>query len=291
MSDLVYRPGLETDVTPAARLFVESMTDLCRRNALPVTEPTVASIEPWYEHLRRTGIFEVAFDGETMVAFASGIVRDDLFFLSMFWTLPGRQRQGIGRPLLRRVWDEAARRGARTFGVWSSIDPAALGTYLRLGMRPVGPILTFGGEPKALPAHADAELLPLEVGVASSIDRAVRGTERSVDHAFLSTQKAVARAVHRAGRTLGYFYAHEGRVGPVAWRDDADGPSVLGAALSEGRRTSEKGTVTLSVPGPNHAAIDAALGAGLRIEGAAHFLATGPFGTIERYVPSGGALF
>jgi GNAT superfamily N-acetyltransferase len=284
---ITYRPGTVADVPAAAELFSEAVLDLGRRNGLAFPPPSAPGIEPWYRHLAMTGVFEVATDETGLVAFASGIVRDGVFFLSMFWTRPARQRQGVGRPLLARVWNEARLAGAHTFAVWSSIDFAAIGTYLRTGMRPLFPILTFGGVPKT-PLAIDAELAPLEATAAGELDRVVRGTARLGDHTFLLREKRAAHLVRREGRTLGYFYAHEGRVGPVAWIE-GEGRRVLGAAIATTRASSEK--ITLAIPGANVVALDVVLELGLVIESTAHFLTTRPFGALDRYVPSGPALF
>jgi len=285
MTDVVYRLGTAHDVAVAAALFVETVLDLSRRNGLPASAPDVADIEPWYHHLEQHGLFEVACEGERLVAFAAGIVRDEHFFLSMFWTHPARQRQGVGKPLLDRIWAAASETGARDFSVWSSIDFAALGLYLRRGMRPVGPILTFGGVARPL-GNAEVELTTLDVAEAGSIDREVRGSARPIDHAFFVAQKETAHQVSAAGRVVGYFYAHHGRIGPAAWRE-GHGRAVLKAAFA----ALEGQSVTLSIPGPNRVGIDLAVEAGLLITGTSHYLSSAPFGAIERYVPSGPALF
>ena len=285
MSDVVYRIGTAHDVSPAAALFVEAMLDLSRRNGLPAGAPDVTDVVPWYHHLHQHGLFEVACEGDTLIAFAAGIVRDEHFFLSMFWTLPGRQRQGVGRPLLDRMWATATAQGARDFTVWSSIDYAALGLYLRRGMRPVGPILTFAGVARPL-GSAEVALTALDATAAGAIDSDVRGSARPIDHTFFLAQKDTAHLVSVAGEVVGYFYAHHGRIGPAAWRE-GHGDAVLRAAFF----AVEGQSVTLSIPGPNRVAIDLALEAGLRIAGTSHYMSSATFGAIDRYIPSGPALF
>jgi GNAT superfamily N-acetyltransferase len=289
MTNVVYRLGTARDVAPAAALFVETMLDLSRRNGLPASAPDVADIEPWYHHLHQHGLFEVACEGETLVAFAAGIVRGEHFFLSMFWTQPARQRQGVGKPLLDRMWDAATKAGARDFSVWSSIDYAAIGLYLRRGMRPIGPILTFGGVARPLgdvEVDVEVELKAFDAAAAGAIDREVRGSARPIDHAFFLAQKDTAHQVSSAGEGVGYFYAHHGRIGPAAWRE-GHGRAVLSAAFA----ALEGQSITLSIPGPNRDAIDLAIEAGLLITGTSHYLSSATFGAIERYVPSGPALF
>jgi hypothetical protein len=283
---ITHRRGEARDVPIAAELFVEALIDLCRRNGVSLAAPTPANMLPAYAHLHATGVFEVAEEDGAMVAFAMGLVRDGHFFLSMFWTRPTRQRRGIGRPLLDRVWSEARARGARTYAVWSSIDWPAIGLYLRFGMRPLGPIFTMGGVPRTK-LEIDVEIAPLEAGVAERIDRDVRGSERAVDHAFFAREKKTARVVRVGDRVLGYFYEHDGRIGPVAWSEAASGPRVLAAAIASTRGPS----IVLAIPGPNRTALDLAVALGLEIQGTSHYMASEVVGRIDQYLPSGPALF
>lgn len=280
-----HRSGRAEDLPKAAALFCEAYFDLARRNGLTPAPVTPAEMMPAYTHLLETGLFEVACEGDALRAFAMGFVRDDLFFLSMFWTQPGKQKRGLGRPCLDRILAAARARGARTFSVWSSIDFAALGSYLKRGMRPVGPVLTFMGEPVV--EQPDGELVPLAPGVAAALDAEVRGTPRRIDHAFFTETKQ-GFEVRRDGRSLGYFYAKGGRVGPAAWQA-GEGSAVLRAGLHVAAR--ETASVVMAVLGPSSEAIDAALGAGLKIVGTSHLLTSAPFGALDRYVPSGPALF
>jgi hypothetical protein len=73
------------------------------------------------------------------------------------------------------------------------------------------------------------------------------------------------------------------------WVADADAEAVLALACREA--TELAGSVTMRVPGINHAAIRFALGAGLRYISYAHFFTTAPFGRLERYLASGPVLF
>ena len=223
-----------------------------------------------------------------MVALACAIVRDDEWFLSGFWADAGVRQQGIGGPLLREVWDEGVRRGCRRQFVWASVDPTAIATYMKLGMLPGSQLFAFAGDPTVRSARAETRALTARD--AAAVDRLVRGVPREVDHAWwLSEPRNVARCVLRGGTPVGYYYAANGRIGPVAWLDARDGELVLTAAVAEA--SAQGGPVKIVIPGMNHTALGLALRAGLRLERSSHLLWTAPFGRMEQYIPSGPLLF
>jgi len=288
---LVYRSLRETEVPEAVGVFLAGLTDYTRRHGLPAPLAyTPSAVQPLYQHLFTTGIFEVAEEAGRLVTIASGIVRDSLFFLSMFWSLPEYRERGIGKPLLRRVHEEASRRGAISSATWSSLEFAAMGTYLKLGMLPRGPILTFAGAPTRIPvATTDVRIRPLEAATACQVDRTVRGTARPVDHAYFSASGARGFECLSGKELAGYFYVKGGVIGPAAWTDDAHGDTVLSAAFTEARTGSPE--IKLIVLSSNEAALRAAVGAELKIVGSAHWFTSAPFGALDRYVPSGPGVF
>jgi GNAT superfamily N-acetyltransferase len=290
MAEPTHRAATDADIGEAASLFITSVVDLAKRHGLAQPAFTAASIAPVYRHIHRTGIFDVAEVDGRIVAIAHAIVRDTQWFLSGFWALPGLQRKGIGGPLLRRVRAEGERRGATLAFTWSSVDVAAMASYMSIGMLPGYPILTFAGAPSALPPAGGAcEEGPLALCTAADIDAEIRGTRRETDHGFWLAEPGAGRLVLRHGRPVGYHYVNRGVIGPAAWLDPADGPEVLGLALHEARRQATE--VRIAVPGKNHAAIPAALGAGLRLIAFSHLLCTAEPGKMDRYVPSGPSLF
>lgn len=287
---IVYRPLQREEIPEAAQLFLVAVADLARRHGLPPAAFAKPAVEALYTHLFETGVFHVAQEGDRLLGICAGVVRDEIWFLSMFWVLPEQRVQGLGRPLLERVTAEARARGAKILSTWSSIDFVAVASYLRQGMMPAGPVLTFSGECTSEPVvHSGVELRELSPDVASAIDSVVRGTPRPLDHAFFRAREGGAWQVERAGKPLGYFYASQGVVGPAGWLDPADAESVLTAALCEARRQQAK--VRLMIPGMNQAALTAALAVGLKLSGSAHFMTSGPFGKLAQYLPSGPGLF
>lgn len=290
MAEPTHRPGTDDDITEAASLFIASVSDLTRRYGLAAPPFTAASIEPTYRHIHRTGIFDVAEQDGRLVAICHAIVRGEQWFLSGFWALPGLQGKGLGGPLLRRVWAEGVRRGARLQYTWSSVDFTAMATYLKLGMLPGYPILTFTGAPSSLPDPAGAlDEVALEVDSAAAIDAEVRGIRREIDHGYWLEGSGTGRLVRRGGRPAGYYHVSRGVIGPAAWLDASDAEAVLGLALREAQRQSSE--VRIAIPGKNHAATRAALAAGLRLVAFSHLLCTAEPGRMDHYIPSGPSLF
>ena len=291
MGEVVYRPVRRAEMPEAVTLFLTTVADLRERLNLAMPLPPREYVELSYEHIRRTGIFRVAELGGRLAAICHAVVRGPLWFLSGFWTLPGLQGRKIGRPLLERVRDEGARAGAETFFTWSSTDLQAMATYMKLGMLPGYQALTFAGAPAALPeAEARYETGPLDEAAALSIDEQIRGTRREADHEFWRAGlKAEGRQVARGGRVVGYYYSNKGTIGPAAWLDAVDADAVLASAVRAA--AAEAGQVRLMIPGPNHAAINFALRAGLRLSAYAHLLTSAPFGQMDKYLASGPSLF
>jgi Acetyltransferase (GNAT) family len=229
-----------------------------------------------------------AIDGR-LVALACAIVRDDEWFLSGFWASADVRLQGIGGPLLREVWDEGVRRGACRQFVWASLDPAAIATYMKFGMLPGSQLFAFTGSPLGA-ARSRLETAALTADRASSVDRAIRGVPRLVDHEWWANKAGVVgRAVTKRGELAGYYYLDKGQVGPAAWLAPEDGPALLGHAMREAALSVDE--VKIVVPGMNRVGLESALGSGLRLVRISHLLWTEPFGRMEQYIPSGPLLF
>lgn len=292
MADVRYRPLQENELPEAAEVYFTARDDMqARLGSLPAPR-TPEATQRDYAHIRQTGIFRVAEVDGRIGALCCAIVRDDLWFLSGFWVLPDLQKQGIGGPLLRQVWDEGVAAGAQTFFVWASSDPTAMASYMKLGMLPGYQILAFAGRPSAEPeVPIGYDSAPLSPDTAVSTDRLVRGTGRAVDHKFLLSQPDwVGRQVLAGGRLAGYYYRNGTRLGPVAWLQPGHCRAVLSLALKDAAATGEE-PLRLLATGACPEAIRFALSTGLRLTGFSHFLSTAPFGQPQLYLPSGPLLY
>lgn len=295
MASVVYRDLVESDLPRAVMVFETARADMNRRMGFapgPAPDPAALAAEQrGYAHVMRTGIFRVAeVEGEVQ-AICCAVVRDSLWFLAGFWVMPEFQRQGLGGPLLRQVWQAGTDRGATTQFVWASSDTTAMAAYLKLGMLPGSQILKFAGNVTRLPeAAAGFEEEPLPLSTAVSIDETVRATGREVDHLYwLGVPGNQGWLVRHGGRPAGYYYLEGATLGAVAWLDPAHGEAVLSLALR--RAAAAGGAVRLRTGGENHTAIRLALAVGLKLDGFSHFLTTGPVGRPAQYLPSGPLLY
>jgi GNAT superfamily N-acetyltransferase len=277
------------EAAAAADVFLVTVRDLAARSGQPAPSFTRESVARLYEHVQRTGIFMVAESEGRLMAICAAIVRDDVWFLSMFWTLPDVQRQGVGRPLLERVWQRGLELGARKQFVWSSVDFTAIAAYMKRGMLPISQILTFVGAIERPPEAPDGYAVAgADSHVIDVIDRGVRGAARTQDRAFAIAFGAECRLVTLTGTAVGYFCVSDGTIGPVAWSDESHGPAVIAHAF---RFASGSPSVRVAALGVQHAVIRMALDAGLRLVVGGHLLASERFAAFELYVPSGPALY
>jgi GNAT superfamily N-acetyltransferase len=290
MMEIQYRPARPEDVPEMADLFLEAVSNMYTRNNITAAIPPRPAVLLGYEHVRATGIFHVAELEGRIAAIAGAIVRDNFWYLSAFWARPDLQRQGIGMPLLKGVWNAGQEAGATIFFTWSSVDSAAMAAYMKLGMVPGYPVLLFEGTPRKLPAVASTyEVTVLEKSQAMALDQEIRGTGRRVDHDFFDSWGLQGRQVIRAGEVLGYYYLGKGGIGPVAWKKPQHGEPVLSLACREAAAATAQ--IRLSIPGINHAALRFAFDSGLRLTSFAHFLTSAPFGQMGQYLPSGPGLY
>ena len=285
-----YRPAAEADIAGAVEVFLAAVADMYARNGIAAPLPDARAVERGYRHVLRTGIFHVAEVGGRVGAICCAVVRGRLWFLSGFWVLPELQGRKIGGPLLKLVRDEGARHGADTFFTWSSVDLAAMATYMKLGMLPGYQLLTFSGSVPDAGGAGGFEVEPLSVAAAADLDERVRGARREADHRFwLSGAETRGRQLLKGGRVVGYFYLTRGVVGPAAWEEGINADELLRAACGE--TGGQAGEFRLMTPGVNHEAVRFALANGLRLVAFSHLLTSGPFGRLERYLASGPSLF
>lgn len=285
----VYRAIRDDEYPAAARLFLASLEDLAKRLNASVDPRSPEDVAIGYRHVGQSGIFRVAEIDGRLVALACATMRERQWFLSGFWTAPDVRLHGIGGPLLREVRDEGRRRGATRFSVWSSPDTPAIASYMKLGMLPGTQLFAFGGSViHGVSAQGHWSTAPIEPEVVAALDRGLVGVRRDEDHRYFAGHGFSGALVLRDGAPAGYFYVHDGAIGPAGWRADDDADGVLALALAAAARHGE---VQLTAPGVNHRAIEMALRCGLRLVRTSHLLWTEPIGAMERYLPSGPLLF
>ncbi len=302
---LSFRPAREDELAACAdvwRLGIDDYYGRLNQPALPVENGSLVRL---YAHLRATDPerFVVATRDERIVAFASAVVRERLWYLSMLFVLPEAQRSGVGRALLREVappMDGATVRATAT----DSAQPISNGLYASLGIVPRVPLLDLIGRPERPdafgPLPSGITAVPFEDLVDGAADgaghralsvavddlyRDTLGVAHPTDHRFLRGEGRRGWLYHGPdGAPLGYGYAAEaGRIGPVATRDPAVVAPILGHLTGA---VVPRGAFAMWLPGTADRAVVAALQAGFRLEGFPVLLCWDrPFADLERYLP------
>jgi ribosomal protein S18 acetylase RimI-like enzyme len=223
----------------------------------------------------------------------SALVRGSVWYLSMFFVLPGAQDRGMGRALLERALAYGEARGADVRSVWASLDPRAQARYVMAGMAPRWPIYRLEGDAAAV-ARLEARVgldarereRSCDPGVAETLMAEVFGHGRAEDLAHWRSDAGATVAIERAGEVAAFAYRRGERIGPAAGRDEAALIRAVAAAAA-----ATEGRVTVRVPGACASLLEALVGSGFRVGDLAVFLASRPFGRPELYLPSGPILY
>jgi GNAT superfamily N-acetyltransferase len=238
----VVRPMRLEDVAAAERVSDEGFFELdsrSRRAGEPDPQRRSARHrEVWMERTRHlvehdAGGCWVAEDDEGVVGIATSLRRETLWCLATYAVVPGRQGQGIGKPLLAAAM--AHGRGCTRAMLSASTDARAVRIYRQAGfdlhpqMRLSGPL--------------DRALLPVvekvregtagDVELMDSLDRAARGAGHGVDHELML--RTARLLVSDTSTGSGYAYLDErGRLGLLAASNRRTATRLLWAALAEG---------------------------------------------------------
>jgi GNAT superfamily N-acetyltransferase len=200
----------------------------------------------------------VVEDGGEMVAMVTSFRRETLWGLATYAVRPGRQGQGLGKPLLAAALQHGQ---ACTRGMLSaSSDPRAARVYRQAG---------FDLHPQMyLTGTVDRSALPTiekvrdgsDVDLMDSLDRAARGAGHGVDHELmLSTWRLL---VSDTTTGSGYAYVNErGQLALLAASNRRTATRLLWAALAE---APERVTVS-HVTAANQWVLDVGLAARLEL--------------------------
>ena len=250
------------------------------------------------EELTGGGGGSLGTTGRQIVAWGSGLVRGDWWFLSSLFVLPEAQGLGVGGRLFELA-ATGAPPGAVRATVSDSLQPISNTLYARRGLLPREVLVEIGGEPR--PGLRPPRLGRLEAEPITSasipelreIDAAASGVDRSVDHEFyLTVSGRRGWLLRRAGRPAAYVTLRpDGRIGPAASVRAADiraATAYAVAALSAAGATE----VRSGVPGRCEGAQRALWEAGLVFQTTpALLLASRPFGRLDRYLPGSYGMF
>ncbi len=240
------RPTAAGDLPALHRLFLDSIADVYRSRRLEPPAPPFEVFANQQGHLLATGTSVLAEQDRRLLGFASSFARGGDWFLASLFVAPEAQQRGVGTALLDAVLGGRAER-RRT--ITDAIQPVSNRLYLRRGLVPMTPVLTFAGRP-ACPAAVGRA--PASI---AEVDRAAYGFDRDVDHAYW--------ALHARRSTWpgAYSYAFPGgAIGPVAGVDPNAGAAALAAELAQA-----DGLVSIRIPGSARRLVEVAVRAGLRL--------------------------
>jgi GNAT superfamily N-acetyltransferase len=219
----------------------------------------------WMErtlHFLRTdpGGCWVAEDETGMVGMATSYRRETMWCLATYAVLPGRQGQGIGKPLLAAAMNHG--RACTRAMLSSSSDPKAVRVYHQAG---------FDLHPQMyLTGALDRSTLPViekvregtksDIDLLDSLDRSTRGAGHGPDHELMLRTWRLLVSDTTTGS--GYAYLDErGQLALLAASNRRTATRVLWAALADGPEQ-----VTLShVTGANQWVLDVGFAARLEL--------------------------
>src|SRR5262245_51241450 len=140
------------DLEEVWRVHVASSNDLLVRRGRPAGRPADTPISSDARAALASdpdGYFCAVEEGQIR-GMVSALVRGRVWYLSMFFVLPGDQNRGLGRALLERALAYGEARGAEIRCTWATLDPRAQARYVMAGMAPRWPIYRLEGDAAAV---------------------------------------------------------------------------------------------------------------------------------------------
>lgn len=280
------------------RVHVASSNDGLARRGQPVTRPAdapVASDARAGLASDPDGYFCAVQEGRIR-GMVSALVRGRVWYLSMFFVLPGDQGRGLGRALLEHALAYGEARGTVIRCTAATLDPRAQTRYIMAGMAPHWPVYPLNGDAAAV-ARLEARVrrgaeereLPCDPGTAEKLTAEAFAHDRADDLAHWRADGGAGVAIERAGELIAFAYRRGDRIGPAAGRDHAALLQAVATAAAAG--VGGGGSVTMRVPGACAFLLEALVSCGFRIGNPTLFMTSRLFGRPELYLPSGPILY
>jgi GNAT superfamily N-acetyltransferase len=287
------RPMTEADVPGAVKAFDSGFLAMRARYGLPVT---ASSLQNDRRRQNRTRHFLatdpagswVADDEGVIVGMSQSFVREGYWVLSQLGAVPGRQGRGLGRELLRLAHSHGDPDGPGT--IQCSRDPKAMALYADLGfsLHPVvaawGPLRPGAvARPSEVVRYEGNAVTDTELDVVTAIDRAVRGSARTIDVQMMLSGAGTRLLLHE---DQAYAVAMDDRIVTLGGRTEASASLVLRAMLAE---APEGETVEINwLTAGQQWAIAVLMRAGVELQPYGPVMVRGMPGPPSPYIPSGG---
>ena len=296
----VFRAALNAYLVPAGQTGISEQDDVspAHRHYLRHDGERFWVAEAVVEELTGGDGGTLGVGGRQVVAWGSGLVRGDWWFLSSLFVLPEAQGIGVGGRLFELA-ATGAPPGATRATVTDSLQPVSNTLYARRGLLPREVLVEIGGQPRPdlrPPRLGRLEVEPLttaSVADLREIDAAASGVDRSVDHEYyLTVSGRRGWLLRRAGRPAAYVMLRpDGWIGPAASVRAADiytATAYALAALSAAGAPEALSGVTGRCEGAQRALWEAGL---VFRSTPGLLLASRSFGRLDRYLPASYGLF
>ncbi len=287
------RPMTVGDVPAAVAAFERGLLGISAGFGLPITGNTIQDERRRQDRTRHflgtdpEGSW-VAEEGETIVGMSQSFVREGYWMLSQLGTVPGRQGRGVGRDLLKLAVSHGDPESPGT--IQCSSDPKAMALYTGFGFT-LHPVVTAWGairpgavtRPQEVERYEAEEVGERELDVVTAIDRAVRGSARTVDIVAMLAQPGNHLLLHA---DQGYAVAKDERVVTLGARQEGSAALVLRAMLAEAPigETIEVNWLTSA----QQWAVREVVAAGIELRPHGPVMVRGMEGPPRPYIPSGG---
>jgi ribosomal protein S18 acetylase RimI-like enzyme len=233
------RPMRAEDVSGAEVTWFEAANTMRASFHLPTetrTRQSVTRMRARLVHLLTTdpgGSWVAEDDDGQVVGIAQGLIRDDLWVLSLFGVAPRAQERGVGRELLAAAVEYGSTAPAGM--ILSSRDPRAMRRYTAAGFDLHPSVTAIGevtGDLRGLVSGAVRDGGPADLGFAADFDRRTRRGAHGPDTEHLLSEGC--RLMVLEGR--GYVLARAAKPVFLAAESEEAATDLLASCLSRAER-------------------------------------------------------
>lgn len=291
------------DLLAAGRLLYRTADDVRKNAGLDPYGIKLRTAPPLLSHIygQDPDLSWGAYVGDELAGFSTSHMRDRQWHVAYLFVDPEYQNRGLGSRLLKTGIQEATRREAYFMSQCAFMyNLKAIGLYTKLGMFPRKNLMLMEGPPACevtwpeLTSSIEGKLIDSTalLNDLNSMDREVRGINRTVDHCYwLADDEHEGYVFYHQGNLVGYAYVSErGFIGPVLTLRDSFLPEVVLFCLrilSQREATIPK----VWVNGKNFTTLQLILNNGFRIKEIALLMTNRMFCDVRRYIPASLAVF